>query len=49
METVARLLPGEVEGLAAVPEFRRWQIEELGAGFVQALKPWRKKDSPYRE
>jgi ribonuclease D len=49
METVARLLPGEVDALASIPEFRRWQIEELGAGFVDALKGWRKKDSPYRE
>ncbi|MEX2181418.1 MAG: HRDC domain-containing protein [Gemmatimonadaceae bacterium] len=49
METVARLLPAEPDALATIPEFRRWQVEELGAGFVGALKPWRKKESPYRE
>lgn len=49
MEQVARLLPGEVAALEAIPEFRKWQIAELGAGFVKALGPWRKKDSPYRE
>ena len=47
MEAVARLLPGEAAELAQIPEFRRWQIAELGAGFVQALAPWRRKDSPY--
>jgi len=43
METVVRLLPGEPEELTQIPEFRRWQIAELGAGFVKALAPWRKK------
>jgi hypothetical protein len=59
METVVRLLPGEADELTQIPEFRRWQIAELGAGFVKALAPWRKKavaagaepkpkkDSPY--
>ena len=49
METVARLMPMEASELSAIPEFRRWQIAELGAGFVSALAPYRKKDSPYRE
>jgi ribonuclease D len=49
METVARLMPGSPDELTQIPEFRRWQIGELGEGFVKALAPWRKKDSPYRE
>jgi len=57
LEAVARLLPREVEALTAIPEFRRWQIGELGAGFVQALAPWAKGaapsatalESPYRD
>lgn len=57
LEAVARLLPREVEALTAIPEFRRWQIAELGAGFVQALAPWAKggaaapaaSESPYRD
>ncbi len=48
MEQVARLLPGEVGALERVPDFRRWQIEALGAGFVKALAPWQ-KESPYRD
>ena len=57
MESVARLLPAEPSVLAEIPEFRRWQIEVLGDGFVKALAPWRRKekgavkapetDSPY--
>jgi ribonuclease D len=49
MEAVARLLPGAPEELEQIPEFRKWQIAELGAGFVEALAPWRKKESPYRD
>ena len=49
MELVARLLPAESLALEAIPEFRKWQIAELGEGFVKALAPWRKKDSPYRD
>jgi len=48
MEAVARLLPGEVDSLARIPEFRKWQIAELGDGFVKALAPWR-KESPYAD
>ena len=42
LEAVARLLPREVEALATIPEFRRWQVAEMGAGFVQALAPFAK-------
>ena len=48
MEQVARLLPGEVGALERIPEFRKWQVAELGAGFVKALAPWQ-KESPYRD
>ena len=48
MEAVARLLPLEPSGLEQIPEFRQWQIAELGAGFVHALTPW-KGESPYRD
>jgi ribonuclease D len=37
LENVARSGAKSVEDLAAVPELRRWQIEEMGAGFVKAL------------
>lgn len=37
LENVARSGAKTVEVLAAVPELRRWQIEEMGAGFVRAL------------
>ncbi|MBI1810102.1 MAG: ribonuclease D [Gemmatimonadetes bacterium] len=43
MEAVARLLPAAVEALSELPDLRRWQIAELGEGFVKALKPFRKK------
>lgn len=49
IETVARLMPTAVEELTQIPEFRRWQIAELGDGFVAALGQWRKKESPYLE
>jgi ribonuclease D len=58
LESVVRLLPREVDDLTRIPEFRRWQIAEMGAGFVQALAPYAKGakapgtdavDSPYRE
>ena len=47
MESVARLLPREPQALTKIPEFRQWQIAELGAGFVEALAPCA-SDSPYR-
>ena len=40
LEAVVRLLPREVDDLTRIPEFRRWQIAEMGAGFVQALAPY---------
>lgn len=48
LEAVARLLPPEPAALEQIPEFRRWQIAEMGEGFVKALKPWA-NESPYRE
>ena len=37
MENVARSGARSVEELAAVPDLRRWQIEEMGEGFIAAL------------
>jgi ribonuclease D len=37
MENVARSGAKNVEDLAAVPDLRRWQIEEMGKGFLRAL------------
>jgi len=48
MEQVARLLPTETSVIETIPEFRKWQIAEMGDGFVKALAPWQ-KESPYRE
>ncbi len=48
MEQVARLLPAETSVIERIPEFRKWQIEVLGEGFVKALAPWQ-KESPYRD
>jgi len=53
MEAVARRNPASIEELESVPELRRWQRGALGAGFIKALEPHRKKsavveDSPYR-
>jgi ribonuclease D len=59
LEAVARVLPREVADLAQVPELRRWQVAELGRGFVEALRPFAAApaseprragdDSPYRD
>jgi ribonuclease D len=38
LEAVARRNPTAVDQLAELPELRRWQVEVLGAGFVEALK-----------
>ncbi len=38
LEVVARKNPRSGEELAAIPELRRWQVEVLGDGFVEALK-----------
>jgi ribonuclease D len=37
LENVARSGAKTVEELAAVPDLRRWQVEEMGAGFIAAL------------
>ena len=37
LENVARSGAKTVNDLAAVPDLRRWQIEEMGEGFVRAL------------
>ena len=37
LENIARSGAKSVEDLAAVPDLRRWQIEEMGAGFIAAL------------
>jgi ribonuclease D len=38
LENVARSNAKTVEDLAAVPDLRRWQIEEMGEGFVRGLQ-----------
>ena len=37
LENVARSAARSIEELASVPDLRRWQIEEMGAGFLRAL------------
>jgi ribonuclease D len=37
LENVARSGAGSVEDLSSVPDLRRWQIEEMGEGFIRAL------------
>ena len=54
LEMVARRVPRSIEELAGAGEMRKWQIAEMGEGFVEALRefPGRKRDkddSPYRE
>jgi ribonuclease D len=39
LENVARSGAKTVGDLASVPDLRRWQIEEMGEGFVRALQP----------
>jgi ribonuclease D len=39
LENVARSGARTFQDLAAVPGLRRWQIEEMGEGFVRALQP----------
>jgi ribonuclease D len=39
LENVARSGAKTIGDLAAVPDLRRWQIEEMGEGFVRALQP----------
>jgi ribonuclease D len=56
MEAVARRNPASVDEVAEIPELRRWQAGVLGADFVKALDPHRRKsaapavsESPYKE
>jgi ribonuclease D len=50
MEAVARTNPASIAQLESMAELRRWQIEVLGAGIIDALRPHRKKEeSPYRD
>lgn len=51
MEAVARRNPVSLDELEEIPELRRWQRGQLGAGFVKALKPHQKKSAgePVRE
>ncbi|MGH7651766.1 MAG: ribonuclease D [Gemmatimonadaceae bacterium] len=39
LENIARSNAKSVEDLTAVPDIRRWQIEEMGEGFIRALRP----------
>ena len=43
LEAVARRNPSSAEEIGEVTELRRWQAAELGAEFVRALEPHRKK------
>ena len=51
LETIARALPRTIEELDGIPGLRQWQIGEMGAGFVAALKEFKEKkktiESPY--
>ena len=38
LEAVARRTPQSLDELREIPELRQWQIEELGDGFVRALR-----------
>jgi ribonuclease D len=50
MEAVARKNPEDLADFEAIPELRRWQVAVLAPGFLEALKPHRKKvESPYRD
>ena len=39
LENVARSGAKTIDDLAAVPDLRKWQIEEMGEGFLRALQP----------
>ncbi len=39
LEAIARANPSTPEGLAALPELRRWQLRELGGELLAALAP----------
>ncbi len=38
LENIARSGAKTIDDLASVPDLRRWQIEEMGAGFIGALR-----------
>jgi ribonuclease D len=38
LENVARSGAKTIEDLVKVPDLRRWQVEEMGGGFLEALK-----------
>jgi ribonuclease D len=38
LENIARSGAKSIDDLASVPDLRRWQIEEMGAGFIRALE-----------
>jgi ribonuclease D len=46
LEAVARKTPQSMDELAAIPELRKWQIDELGPGFLGALR--NHATSPYK-
>ena len=51
LETIARRRPTTLDALAEVPDLRRWQIAELGAGLLDALRapgspPGSRSESP---
>jgi ribonuclease D len=45
MEAVARANPMSIEDFATIPDIRKWQIEVLGQGILDALKPHRTSSS----
>jgi hypothetical protein len=38
MEAVARANPTSLEDFATIPDLRKWQVEVLGQGILDALK-----------
>jgi ribonuclease D len=38
LESIARSEAKKVEDLVSVPDLRRWQIREMGEGFIAALR-----------
>jgi ribonuclease D len=52
LETIARAMPREIEALDEIAGLRKWQISEMGSGFVEALREFKgvkKVESPYLE
>ncbi|HUF28493.1 MAG TPA: HRDC domain-containing protein [Gemmatimonadaceae bacterium] len=43
LESIARRVPKSLDELAEIPELRRWQIDEMGEGFLRALAGGKKK------